>query len=547
VNPTSIGVDLPDTRLHECAARGFWGSDTLETFLDRWATTRADRVAMIDGAGRLTWQELARRVERVAHGLVAHGAGPGSSIAIQLPNWSEFIVLLLAAERLGAIVTPIPSIYRASELRFILGLLEPSILVIPARFRGFDHCAMLAALRADVPSVRHVFVARGTPGPGMQSLAALEEAAWEARAGRPPLAGSAPNRVHEVVFTSGTTGEPKGVMHTPNTVLTIVRAMQERFALDGRDVVLMASTFAHQTGYLYGYCLTVLLGATGVWLDVWDAPTAARLIADHGVTFSMGATPFLNDLTYVGAGDFRSLRLFVSAGAPIPRALVRDARQRLGATVSAGWGMTENGLVTANRHEDSEEKIIGTDGTPMPGMELAVVDPDGRPLPAGVEGDLLVRGPSQFVGYFKRPAFTREAHTPDGWFRTGDRATLDRDGYLSITGRTKDVIIRGGENIPVVEVENVLFTHPGIAQVAIVGMPDPRLQERACAFVVPKPGATLALSDLVVFLEAKGLARQKFPERLELVSELPTTPSGKVQKFRLRRLIADRLAAEASR
>jgi cyclohexanecarboxylate-CoA ligase len=207
--------------------------------------------------------------------------------------------------------------------------------------------------------------------------------------------------------------------------------------------------------------------------------------------------------------------------------------------------MTENGLVTCNGLRDPEEKIFGSDGLPVPGMELAVVDGDGAPVPAGIEGDLLARGAAQFVGYFRRPQFTADAHTADGWFRTGDRATIDRDGYLAITGRTKDVIIRGGENIPVVEVENLLYTHPKIAGVAIVAMPDPRLGERACAVVVPREGQTLTLTEIVRFLEQHQLARQKFPERLELVSEFPTTPSGKIQKYKLRDLVAQRMERPA--
>jgi cyclohexanecarboxylate-CoA ligase len=380
----------------------------------------------------------------------------------------------------------------------------------------------------------------------MQPFTVLTDTAWEARPGRRGLPGTDPDAVHEVIFTSGTTGEPKGVMHTPNTVLASVWPVLERLDLSERDVILMASTFAHQTGYLYGVCTTLVLGATGVWLDVWSAETAAQLVERERVTFTMGATPFLRDLTYVpGRHDLSSLRVFISAGAPIPRPLVADARARLGCSISPGWGMTENGLVTCVGPRDPQAKVLATDGAPVPGMELAVVDPGGRPLPAEAEGDLLVRGASQFVGYYRRPDFTRESHTADGWFRTGDRARIDADGYLSITGRTKDLIIRGGENIPVAEVESLLFTHPGVAAVAVVGMPDARLGERACAFVVPKPGAALTLAELVAWLDRQQLARQKFPERLELVDEFPMTPSGKVQKYRLRQLIADRLAREA--
>ncbi|HET7340852.1 MAG TPA: AMP-binding protein, partial [Methylomirabilota bacterium] len=434
--------------------------ETVEAHLDRWARTRADKTAIVDGAGRYGYAQLARLVERVAHGLAAHGLERGDAISCQLPNWNEFIVLLLAAARLGAVVNPIPPIYRASELRFMVNRLESKAVVIPGVFRGFDHAAMLAELRPELPSVRHVFVARGAPGPGMVALAALTDTAWEQREGRRPLAGSDPDQVCEIIFTSGTTGEPKGAMHTPRTVLADVRRVIERLQFSERDVLFMASTFAHQTGYLFGYLLNFALGATGVWLDVWNATEAARLIAAERVTFTMGATPFLQDLATVpGEHDFSSLRLFISAGAPIPRALVRDARRRLGCAISAGWGMTENGLVTCNGLADAEEKVFGTDGRPVRDMQLQVVDGEGRPLPPGAEGDLLVRGPCQFVGYFKRPDFTRESHTAEGWFRTGDRARLDADGYLSVTGRSKDIIIRGGENIPVVEVENVLFTH----------------------------------------------------------------------------------------
>src|SRR5262249_9054047 len=247
--------------------------------------------------------------------------------------------------------------------------------------------------------------------------------------------------------------------------------------LSERDVILMSSTLGHQTGYLYGYCMSLLLGATAVWLDIWNAAEAARLVEAQRVTFTMGATPFLQDLTYLETPhDLSSLRLFISAGAAIPRQLVKDARGRLGCAISAGWGMTENGLVTCNGLSDSEDKIFCTDGVPLPGIGLRIVYEDEHDVPAGVEGELLVMGPAQFVGYYQRPQFTADAHTKDGWFRTGDRATLDRDGYLSITGRSKDIIIRGGENIPVVEVENTLYSHPKVTAVAIVGMPDTRLQ-----------------------------------------------------------------------
>jgi cyclohexanecarboxylate-CoA ligase len=541
-------TNLTDARIRAMTTAGLWRNEGLETYLDRWARERPARTALVDARRRYTWEGLARAVDRLAHGLRAHGVERGSVISCQLPNWNETILVFLAALRLGAVVNPIPPTYRASELRFMLGLLESQVAVVPAAFRGFDHAGMLASLRPALPRLQHVFVARGDGPEGTVPFARLTEEGWEARPGRRPLPGTDANAVHEVVFTSGTTGEPKGVMHTQNTVLSTIYGLIERLEFSDRDVVLMASTLGHQTGYLYGYCLTLLLGATAVWLDVWSAEEGTRLIETERVTFTMGATPFLRDLTYTEARrDLRSLRVFISAGAPIPRALVRDARARLGCVVSAGWGMTENGLATCNGLRDDEEKVFGSDGAPLPGMELRVVDGAGAPVAAGAEGDLLVRGAAQFVGYFERPQFTAEAHTADGWFKTGDRGTLDPAGYLAITGRSKDLIIRGGENIPVVEVENLLYTHPKIAGVAIVAMPDPRMGERACAVVIPREGEALTLPEIVAFLERHQLARQKFPERLELVSEFPMTPSGKIQKYRLRELVAERIASEGGR
>jgi cyclohexanecarboxylate-CoA ligase len=536
---------LTPERIAAMRAAGWWKDETLDAYLDRWATRRPDKLAVVDGAGRYTWSALARAVERVAYGLRAAGVEPGDIVSCQLPNWNEWVIVALATVRLGAVLNPIPPTYRGREVGFILSRLESRAFVIPARFRGFDYVAMVAGLRSETPALAEVFVCRGEPGEGMRPFAWLAETAWEARQGRRPLPGTDPNALTEVVFTSGTTGEPKGVMHTSNTTLSIIYPLIERLAFSERDVALMASTFGHQTGYLYGYALTVLLGSTGVWLDVWNAEAAYRLVEAEGVTYSMGATPFLQDFATSPAlerHDLRSFRLFISAGASIPRALVRQARTRLpGVAISAGWGMTENGLVTCNALDDPEDKVCGTDGKPLAGMELLVVDEQGKAVSAGTEGDLLVRGHSQFVGYWKRPEFTRDSHTPDGWFRTGDRAVLDPDGYVAITGRAKDMIIRGGENISVAEVENLLFAHPKVQNVAVVAMPDPRLVERACAFVIPRPGQTLTLEELTAYLEARQVARHKFPERLELVDEFPMTPSGKIQKFRLREMIAAKL------
>jgi cyclohexanecarboxylate-CoA ligase len=311
-----------------------------------------------------------------------------------------------------------------------------------------------------------------------------------------------------------------------------------RLGITSDSVIHMASTLAHLTGFLYGARLPLQNGATGVLQDVWDAARFAELTDRYRITYTSAATPFLHDLVNapnLDSHDLSSLRLFCCMGAPIPRAIVREARVKLpGLTVLGGWGQTEDALVTLGVPGDPDEKLIDTDGYPWPGMALRVLDEEGRQAPPGVAGRLQVTGPFLFVGYAERPVVTRAAFDGPSWFDTGDLALIDSDGYLTISGRTKDVIIRGGENIPVAYVENVLYEHRDVDAVAVVAVPDPRLQERACACVVLKPGTALTFEGMRRFLREKGVAKPYWPERLEILPDLPRTPSGKVQKFRLR-------------
>jgi cyclohexanecarboxylate-CoA ligase len=297
---------------------------------------------------------------------------------------------------------------------------------------------------------------------------------------------------------------------------------------------------AHQTGFMYGLMMPFVLGATGVLPDVWVPARAAEIIAEDKISFTMASTPFLTDLASAveaSAADTSSLRMFLCAGAPIPGPLVERAGRGLGATIISAWGMTENGGVTTTFPDDPEERAINTDGCPLPGMEVRVLDEGGTPLPAGVEGRLQVRGCSNFGGYLKRPHLN--GTDDEDWFETGDMATIDEQGYIRICGRSKDIIIRGGENIPVVEVETMLYKHPAVAVAAIVGYPDERLGERACAFVTLAPGATLSFEEMIAFLAEQKIAKQYLPERLEVREALPSTASGKVQKFKLREMLND--------
>jgi cyclohexanecarboxylate-CoA ligase len=520
-------------------AQGFWRDETLLHHLDRAVARSPDKTAIVacrsdlGSETRLTYAEIDDLSNRVAAGLRAHGIGRGDVVSFQLPNWWEFSILHLACLKLGAISNPLMVIFRERELRFMLRLAESKVLVVPASFRGFDYAAMADNLRAHLPKLAHVFVVGRDGADGFARL--LEHPAPSIAF--TPADGPGPDEVIQLLYTSGTTGEPKGVMHSSNTMLSNLEHFAERLGLGGDDVIHMPSPLAHQLGFMYGIVLPIMLGCTAILQDIFAAPEMARQIRDEAASFTMGATPFLNDLTEHVAATGQatpSLRVFVSAGAPIPRALVAKARQTLGAAIISAWGMSENGAVTTTRLDDGEEKATTTDGCKLPGIELRIVDAGGALLPSGSEGHLQVRGCSNFVGYLKRPELNPT--DPDGWFDTGDLARMDADGYIRIAGRSKDIIIRGGENIPVVEVEGLLFRHPAVAEVAIVGFPDARLGERACAFIRLRDGASLSLADVTAYLEDQRMARQYMPERLEILSELPRTPSGKIQKFKLREL-----------
>jgi cyclohexanecarboxylate-CoA ligase len=413
------------------------------------------------------------------------------------------------------------------------------VLVVPKRFRNFDHEAMARGLQPTLPSLKRIIVVDGGGEDDFDALLTIPE--WEGQ----PDAASILNQnrpsaddVTQLIYTSGTTGEPKGVMHSANTLMANIFPYAERLRLGKNDVILMASPMAHQTGFMYGLMMPIMLRASAVLQDIWDPAKAADLIRQEGVTFTMASTPFLTDLTRVvsetGSG-VPSLKTFLCAGAPIPGPLVEQARGVLGAKIVSAWGMTENGAVTLINLEDDDLLAFTTDGCALPGVEVKVVDDDGKTLLPGKIGRLFVRSCSNFGGYLKRPQWN--GTDADGWFDTGDLARMNANGYIRISGRSKDVIIRGGENIPVVEVEALLYKHPAVAQVAIVAYPDERLGERACAVVVPKAGQTLDLAEIVGFLKSQKLAIQYIPERLILRDAMPATPSGKIQKFRLRDML----------
>ncbi len=531
-------------RRAECLSKGWWRNRTINDDLDACLAASPDKLALtaVRHSGelrRFTYRELAALADRAAVGLSRLGVEKNDVVAMQLPNWWQFSVLYLACSRIGAVLNPLMPIFRERELSFMLAHGEAKIFVTPKNFRGFDHEAMARALQSRLPALKHILVVEG--GGADDFDASLTQPEWE----KAPDAAAILTRgrpsaddITQLIYTSGTTGEPKGVMHSANTLMANIIPYAERLQLGENDTVLMASPMAHQTGFMYGLMMPIVLRANAVLFDIWDPNRAAQLIRDEKATFTMASTPFLADLTRVvvetGQG-VPTLRSFLCAGAPIPGPLVEQARAGLGAKIVSAWGMTENGAVTLIKLDDDDKRAFTTDGCPLPGVEVKVVEGDGREMARGESGRLLVRSCSNFGGYLKRPQWNNTDR--DGWFDTGDLAYLDADGYIRISGRSKDVIIRGGENIPVVEIEALLYRHPSVAQAAIVAYPDERLGERACAVVVTKPGATIDFAAMSDFLKARKLAIQYIPEKLIVTPALPATPSGKIQKFRLREML----------
>lgn len=536
-------VTLPPERAIAARAGGFWRDRTVLDDLERNLANNPDRVAvtgfntMTGERKQLTTRQLNDYARRVAAGLARRGIERGDIVSAQLPNWWQMIALHLALLRLGAVINPLMPIFRERELSFMLSLAESKAIVVPQRFRGCDHAGMLRGLQPVLPHLRHVLVIGAERPDSFDEMLAedpgdIDALTRERRA--------TPDDVIEVLYTSGTTGEPKGVLHTSNTLSANLDRHIQIWGLGQADVTLMSSPVAHQTGFQWGVMGAIMAGGRVVLQDIWNPTEAVDLIEREGVTFSIGSTPFLADLLEAAKGRpaaLRTLRTFGAAGAPIPRHLVSRAAEDFDVIVHSVWGMTEIGPATFTGPDDPLSRALETDGRPAPGMELRVADENGRALPFGAAGRLLVRGAGMFVGYLKRPQlYVTDA---EGWFDTGDLARMDPAGYVRITGRSKDVIIRGGENIPVIEIENLIYQHPAVSEVAIVAMPDPRLGERGCAFAVLRPGNRLTLGELSQYMLSHRCTKNYLPERLEIVDALPRTPSGKIQKFVLRQRAHD--------
>jgi cyclohexanecarboxylate-CoA ligase len=536
---TGIRFD-PVAHAKAMRAGGFWIDKSYDEFLQLAIARTPDKLALLANrmdraeGRRFNYTELGDLVARAAASLHRLGIGPNDVISVQLPNWWEFAVLTLAAFRVGAVVNPLMPIFRERELSYMLEFAESKALVVPKLFRGFDHETMAHALKPDLPKLKHILVVDGE-GPNGFDAALLS---GEERLAPPPVGDIGPlagDAMAVLMFTSGTTGSPKGVMHCLNALMACNVALAGRFGLDESDKMLVCSPLGHMTGFAAGMLLGFKIGASVIFQDVWEQKRGVTIMAEEGVTFSAGAATFLTDMCEAvihGAPKPQKLRKFLCAGAPIPPALIERVHREIGAVVCSLWGMTESLSSTLTEPERALVKSSTSDGRELDGVNVKIVRPDGSPAPVGETGALKVRGAQMMLGYYKRPDM--EPFDAEGWFDTGDLAYMDEEGYVRINGRTKDIIIRGGENVPIVEIEGLLFKHPAVLAVALVGYPDARLGERACAFLTLRPGHSLDLKTVQAYMEEHKVAKQYWPERIVIAEDLPKTPTGKIQKFQLR-------------
>ncbi|MDX2938779.1 3-phosphoshikimate 1-carboxyvinyltransferase [Streptomyces ipomoeae] len=528
---------------------------TLPEWLSSHAASRPDATAVVDvrpdGDRLVSWRDLADRVERAAALLLRLGVRPGDNVAYQLPNRMEFVVLSLAALRIGAVCCPVIPFFRQRELGFVLRQSKARVLVVMdeyrSRYPAREALEVAARLEPESGRPRHVVVLSRSDGTAQLPRTAVDGVAvhdWAEALKTTEVDRAAldavrpmPGMTAQLLFTSGTTGEPKGVTQ-PSENLVRAACMEIRhLGLDTTDAVWVPSPLAHQTGFLYGMVLATVLGVPQILQAEWDAKIALASLNNHRATFVQAATPFLSDLVKAveETGEVpRHLEIFVATGATVPRPLAERASLVLGAKVCGAFGTTETCLGALSGPADDPGKRWSTDGRALEGIQLRVTDDAGRVLAPGTEGNFEISSPTVFGGYLNRPDLTAEAFTTDGWYRTGDLAVIDEAGYVRITGRVKDVINRGGEKIPVAEVEQLLFAHPAVDDVAVVAMLDDRLGERACAFTVLRDGARFSFDEMRRYLDQHQVAKQYWPERLEHLGALPRNPVGKVQKFELR-------------
>jgi cyclohexanecarboxylate-CoA ligase len=513
-------VRWDDERAADAYARGWWVPGTLTDSLREAAQRTPQRVALVDGDRRLDCQSLCQQATTLAHALHAR-IPPSSVVSFMLPNWHEAAVIYLAATLAGMVANPILPSMRDRELRFMLEDADSRMIFVPSHFGRHDYTSMLERVSAQMESPPDVVVVRGDPGANYIPFASL--LAEQAVSRRFPELN--PDAVRMILYTSGTTGRPKGVLHTHNSIHALICQIRDHWLVEQGDGFLVASPIAHIGGSIYAFECPLLLGTTAVLMDQWNGDDAVKLMQAERCTHMAGATPFLEQILAAAqcAGtQLPDLKLFVCGGASVSPSLIRRAAAYFeSSVVTRVYGSTEVPVTTigAPQHRDHAADTDGHVG--LADIKLVAGTADA--------GEIYVRGPQMLVGY-QHPEDEAESFDTEGYFRTGDLARRVDDAYLVVTGRAKDIIIRNGENISPKEVEDILTSHPGIAEIAIVGLPDDRTGERACAVVVPTATPGPDVASLRTFLQDSGVARFKVPEQVVIWDVLPKNDAGKILK-----------------
>lgn len=536
ITPPWASMSIPAAHQAAFADAGLWDRRTIADQAYALCAADPDFVAIVDGAVQRTRADLVSDAEALAAALHGRGLRAGDVVAFQVPNWHEAAVINLAAALSGLVINPIVPIYRDHEVSLMLADCRARALFVPASYRSFDFAAMAQRVGAVLPDLDHIFTLRGQ---GSNDYAALLAEGRGQPFTRPQVD---PLGVKLVLYTSGTTGRPKGVLHSHVTLAHIVRRSAEYWGMAAGDATLMPSPVTHVSGYANGLEAPFVCGTRTVLMESWNAQDAVALIDRHQLVGTVAATPFLVELAAAAresGNRLPSFRFFACGGAAVPDDLIPAANAAFeNCHAFRVFGASEVPLVSFGWPHD--EVLAATTDGEIVDYQLRIVDPDDRDLPDGQAGEILARGPGMMLGYADA-AQTAEAITADGYFRTGDLGVRSAQGAITITGRKKDLIIRGGENISAKEIEDVLHRHHDVREASVVAMPHERLGEGVCAFVIMRDGAAGDGGALAAHVAAAGLARQKIPERFEFVTDFPRTASGKVRKDQLRAQIAGQL------
>ncbi len=525
--------------------QGLWGDASLADYWQQTARAMPNKIAVVDNHGAsYTYSALDHAASCLANWMLAKGIESGDRIAFQLPGWCEFTVIYLACLKIGAVSVPLLPSWREAELVWVLNKCQAKMFFAPTLFKQTRPVDLILPLQNQLPQLQQIVgVDKLAPATSSLSLSQII-------ADNTPLTTAITTHGDElaaVLFTSGTEGLPKGVMLTHNNILASERAYCARLNLTWQDVFMMPAPLGHATGFLHGVTAPFLIGARSVLLDIFTPDACLALLEQQRCTCMLGATPFVYDLLNLvekQPADLSALRFFLCGGTTIPKKVARECQQR-GIKLLSVYGSTESSPHAVVNLDDPLSRFMHTDGYAAAGVEIKVVDDARKTLPPGCEGEEASRGPNVFMGYFDEPELTARALDEEGWYYSGDLCRMDEAGYIKITGRKKDIIVRSGENISSREVEDILLQHPKIHDACVVAMPDERLGERSCAYVVLKaPHHSLSLEEVVAFFSRKRVAKYKYPEHIVVIEKLPRTASGKIQKFLLRKDIMRRLTQD---